>query len=59
LFEATLPIADRIVLTEVDFEPAGDTFFTVDRTVWREVSHEDVAAASNDDADFVVRVLER
>jgi len=59
LFEATLPIADRIVLTEVNFEPAGDIFFTIDRTVWREVSHEDVAAAPNDDADFVVRVLER
>jgi dihydrofolate reductase len=59
LFEATLPIADRIVLTEVNLEPAGDTHFSIDRAAWREVSHEDVAAAQNDDADFVVRVLER
>jgi dihydrofolate reductase len=59
LFEATLPLADRIVLTEVNLEPAGDTHFTIDRSVWREVSHEDVAAGPNDDADFVVRVLER
>jgi len=59
LFEATLPLADRIVLTEVNLEPTGDTHFTIDRSVWREVSHEDVAAGPNDDADFVVRVLEK
>jgi dihydrofolate reductase len=59
LFEATLPLADRIVLTEVSLEPVGDTHFTIDRHVWRELSHEDVAAGPNDDADFVVRVLER
>jgi dihydrofolate reductase len=59
LFEATLPLADRIVLTEVNLEPAGETRFTFDRAAWREVSHENVAAGPNDDADFVVRVLER
>ena len=59
LFEATLPLANRIVLTEVNLEPDGDTHFTIDRAQWREVSHEDVAAGPNDDADFVVRVLER
>jgi dihydrofolate reductase len=59
LFEATLPLADRIVLTEVNLEPAGDTHFNIDRSAWREVSHEDVAAGPNDDANFVVRVLER
>jgi len=59
LFEATLPFADRIVLTEVNLEPAGDTHFSFDRSVWREVSHEDVGAGPNDDADFVVRILER
>ena len=40
LFEAALPIADRIVLTEVNLEPAGDTYFTIDRAAWREVSHQ-------------------
>ncbi|MBS0384587.1 MAG: dihydrofolate reductase [Proteobacteria bacterium] len=59
LFEATLPLADRILLTEVNLEPAGDTHFSIDRSVWREVRREDVAAGPNDDADFVVRVLER
>ncbi len=59
LFEATLALADRIVLTEVDLEPAGDTRFAFDRTKWREISRERVAAGPNDDADFIVRVLER
>lgn len=59
LFAAALPLAERIILTEVNLEPAGDTHFSIDRGVWREVSHEDVAAGPNDDADFVVRILER
>jgi len=59
LFEATLPLADRIILTEVNLEPAGDTYFAIDRSAWREISRENVAAGPNDDADFVVRVLER
>lgn len=59
LFEATLPMAERIILTEVNLEPEGDTHFAFDRAQWREVSREDVAAGPGDDADFVVRVLEK
>ncbi|MBI3439904.1 MAG: dihydrofolate reductase [Proteobacteria bacterium] len=59
LFEAMLPLADRIVLTEVNLEPAGDTHFTIDRSAWREISREDVVAGPNDDADFTVRILEK
>jgi dihydrofolate reductase len=59
LFEATLPLADRIVLTEVQLEPEGETRLALDLSRWREVSRENVAAGPNDDADFVVRVLER
>jgi dihydrofolate reductase len=59
LFEATLPLADRILLTEVNLEPEGDTHLAFDLAQWREVSREDVAASANDDADFTVRLLER
>ncbi|MFT3729550.1 MAG: dihydrofolate reductase [Terricaulis sp.] len=59
LFAQTLPLADRIVLTEVKLEPEGDTRMSLDLTRWRERSHEDVTAGPNDDADFVVRRLER
>lgn len=59
LYNAVLPLADRIVLTEVKLAPEGDAHLTLDLSAWREVSREDVAAGPNDDVDFVVRVLER
>lgn len=59
LYEATLPLADRIILTEVNLEPAGDAHLELDLASWREVSREHVERGEKDDADFVVRVLER
>lgn len=59
LYEALLPEAERIVLTEVNLEPEGDAHLRLDLSAWRETSAERVAASANDDADFVVRVLER
>ncbi|MGE0739850.1 MAG: dihydrofolate reductase [Hyphomonadaceae bacterium] len=59
LYDAVLPQADRIVLTEVNLAPKGDARLDLDLSRWREVNREDVAAGPNDDADFVVRVLER
>ena len=39
LFRETLPIADRLYLTTVDAEPAGDTFMPeFDMSEWRETS---------------------
>ncbi|MGH6951438.1 MAG: dihydrofolate reductase [Vitreimonas sp.] len=58
LFRATLPLADRIVLTEVNLAPEGNTRLDLDLAGWREISREDVAAGAKDDADFAVRVLE-
>lgn len=59
LYAATLPLADRIILTEVNLAPQGDARLDLDLSQWREVSRESVTAGPNDDADFVVRVLER
>ncbi len=59
LYQATLPLANRIVLTEVNLAPQGDARLDLDLTRWREVSREHVARGPNDDADFTVRVLER
>ncbi len=59
LYEATLPFADRIVLTEVNLEPQGDAHLALDLTQWREVSREHISRGEKDDADFVVRVLEK
>ncbi len=59
LYEATLPLADRIILTEVNLAPDGDAHFPDLGGEWREVSRERIARGENDDADFVARVLER
>ncbi|MEQ1489680.1 MAG: dihydrofolate reductase [Terricaulis sp.] len=59
LYNAVLPQADRINLTEVNLAPEGDAHLNLDLSQWREVSRENVAAGPNDDADFVVRILER
>jgi len=41
LYAWALPVATRLLLTEVDRDVAGDTFFPEwDRSVWREVSRE-------------------
>jgi dihydrofolate reductase len=59
LYNAVLPQASRIILTEVNLTPEGDARLDLDLSNWREVSSEAVAAGEKDDADFVVRVLER
>ena len=41
IYAATLPFADRLVLTEVDQAPDGDTFFPAyDRSAWQETARE-------------------
>jgi dihydrofolate reductase len=60
LFEETLPIADRIHLTEVEAEVEGDTFFpALDRSEWleHEVTHH--AADARHTYPFRIVVLER
>lgn len=59
LYNAVAAQADRIVLTEVNLAPEGDAHLALDLSHWREVSREHVARGPNDDADFVMRVLER
>ena len=42
VYAAALPVTDALVMTWVDAEPEGDTFFPqVDWDEWREVSRED------------------
>lgn len=59
LYNAVLSQADRIILTEVNLAPEGDAFLKFDLAGWCEVSREHVERGEKDDADFVVRVLER
>jgi dihydrofolate reductase len=60
IFEATLPKAKRLYITEVDAEPEGDAFFPAfDESGWREISNEALPAGEKDDHAFAFRVLER
>jgi dihydrofolate reductase len=60
IFSALLPRADRIYLTEVDLEVEGDTFLPrLDPVHWREVSRERFSRGERDEADFVIRTLDR
>lgn len=60
VFEAALPRAGRIYLTEVEARPAGDVVFPpFAESDWTEVSREAFPAGPDDDHPFVFRVLER
>lgn len=60
LFEAALPRAKRLYITEVDAEPEGDTFFPAfDESLFREVANERHDAGEKDDHAFTFRILER
>jgi dihydrofolate reductase len=60
LFEAALPRAKRLYLTEVLAEVEGDvTFPAFDEAQWSEVRREEHPAGPDDDHPFVLRVLER
>jgi dihydrofolate reductase len=60
LFRETLPIADRIHLTEVEADVEGDTFFPdFDRSQWREREIERHAADARHAYAFRILLLER
>ena len=53
-------LVDRLYLTEVDLEVAGDTHFpTVSPGEWREVGREVHPRGERDSASFTLRILDR
>jgi len=60
VFKDFLPRADRIYLTEVDTEAAGDTYFPpLDPSEWREVDRQPHSADSRHPFAFEFVTLER
>ena len=60
LFRDTLPVADRIHLTEVQAKVDGDTFFPAfDRSQWRETEVSRHAADARHSYPFRIVVLDR
>lgn len=60
IYAATLARADRLYLTEVDAEPAGDACFPAfDEAGWQETAREVFPAGEGDDHAFILRRLDR
>jgi dihydrofolate reductase len=60
LYAQAIPLADRLYLTEVDIDAAGDAWFPdYDRSVFREVSRESRAGEKGDALRFDFVVYER
>jgi dihydrofolate reductase len=60
LFEATLPRARRLYITEVEAEPEGDALFPAfDESLFRETLNQRHDAGEKDDHAFTFRILDR
>ncbi|GLH79453.1 dihydrofolate reductase [Bradyrhizobium sp. SSBR45G] len=53
IYAATMPLADRLEITEVHASPPGDTLFpAIDPAQWQEVARERQASGPDDQAEF-------
>jgi len=53
IYAATMPLADRLEITEVHASPPGNTLFpAIDPAQWEEVARERHASGPDDQADF-------
>lgn len=60
IYTQALPLAQRLYLTEVHAEPAGDAFFPrFDRGEWQEVAREEHAACDRNPYAYDFLVLDR
>jgi dihydrofolate reductase len=60
IYAEALPLADRLYVTDVDADIAGDAHFPViDPQRWREISVHDAPAGPDDDHPMRFRILER
>ena len=60
IYRLSLPVADRLYITEVHMEPEGDVFFPpFERADWAETKREYHKAREGESADYTITVLER
>lgn len=60
IYEAALPLADRVYWTTIHGSPQGDTYFpALDATVWQRVSAESIPRGENDEFAATLEVYER
>ena len=55
IFNQTLPVADRLALTQVHANPDGDTYFpAIDPAVWREIDRTPQSQGPDDEYGFTI-----
>lgn len=60
IYAQTIADADRLMVTRVKLQPAGDTTFPpIDPKVWREVERTDHVPGPEDEAGYSIHVYER
>lgn len=60
IYRDSMPLWDKLYLTEVDIEPEGDVFFPeINPAEWRETWREAHAADEKNECGWVFRILER
>ena len=60
LFRDTLSMTNKLVLTKVDCDIAGDVFYpNINFSEWKELNSENFSKDSNNDYDFIVSTYER
>jgi dihydrofolate reductase len=60
IFNASMPLADRLEVTHVHARPEGDVKFPpIDPAVWRQISAREHPAGPNDSASFTVAAYVR
>jgi len=60
LYEAALPVADKMYLTRVDADIDGDAFFpAIDPSKWVEVSRESFSSSERNPYDYAFCVLQK
>ena len=60
LFRDTLSMTNKLVLTKVDCDIAGDVFYpNIDFSEWKELNSDSFSKDSNNDYDFIVSTYER
>lgn len=60
IYRQAMPLADRLYITHVELEPAGDTLFpAIDPAHWRVIEEPQVARSDRDSAPFAIKLYGR
>jgi dihydrofolate reductase len=60
IYELAMPYVERLIITEVDTDIEGDTFFPIiDKDEWKEVAALPCEKNDGNDHNFVIKILDR